>query len=166
VRPRCAGPANTAGSGVRLLMWQRLRRRRLPNISGSRKSSRSFARPAFPSPVAPGWNGNPWALPLSFTPDWAGPSHACQGRDRSSNTNPSYVLDIMSNLLRSYSPRATSRRTISHRRLLHLRSYTVQIAVPSDARGRVETVARSWSFAAGRYSERWSHHEVRRGLGS
>ncbi len=28
----------------------------------------SFTRPAFPSPVAPGWNGSPWASPPSSTP--------------------------------------------------------------------------------------------------
>ena len=28
----------------------------------------SFTRPAFPLPVAPGWNGGPWAFPPSFTP--------------------------------------------------------------------------------------------------
>ena len=27
------------------------------------KGSRSFTRPAFPSPVAPGWSGSPWACP-------------------------------------------------------------------------------------------------------
>jgi hypothetical protein len=27
-----------------------------------------FTRPAFSLPVIPGWNGNPWAFPLSFTP--------------------------------------------------------------------------------------------------
>jgi hypothetical protein len=27
-----------------------------------------FARPAFPLPVAPGWNGNSWASPWSFAP--------------------------------------------------------------------------------------------------
>jgi len=32
------------------------------------KGSRSFTRPAFPWPVAPGWNGSPWASPPGFTP--------------------------------------------------------------------------------------------------
>ena len=27
-----------------------------------------FTRPVFPLPVAPGWNGHPWASPPSFTP--------------------------------------------------------------------------------------------------
>jgi len=32
------------------------------------KGSRSFTRPAFPSPVAPGWNRSPRAFPPGFTP--------------------------------------------------------------------------------------------------
>jgi hypothetical protein len=65
--------------------------------------------------------------PLGFTPELH--TRLCRtqprmsGQGQVSNTNPSYVLDIKSNLLlRSYSPRATSRRTISHRCILYLRS--------------------------------------------
>ncbi len=32
------------------------------------KGSQSFTRPAFPSPVTPGWNGSPRAFPPGFTP--------------------------------------------------------------------------------------------------
>ena len=35
---------------------------------GISDGSRSFTRPAFPLPVTPGWNGDPWASPLGFTP--------------------------------------------------------------------------------------------------
>ena len=44
------------------------------------KGSRSFTRPAFPSPVAPGWNGSPWAFPRASHPAVTG--GACRGRDR------------------------------------------------------------------------------------
>ncbi len=51
-------------------------------LRGISKASLSFTPyPAFPSPVIPRRNGNPWAFPLSFTPDRARPGRACQGRD-------------------------------------------------------------------------------------
>jgi hypothetical protein len=44
------------------------------------KGSRSFTRPAFPSPVAPGWNGSPRAFPRASHPAVTG--SACRGGDR------------------------------------------------------------------------------------
>lgn len=44
------------------------------------KGSRSFTRPAFPSPVASGWNGSPRAFPRASHP--AVTSGACRGGDR------------------------------------------------------------------------------------
>ena len=44
------------------------------------KGSRSFTRPAFPSPVTPGWNGSPRASPRASHP--AVTSGACRGGDR------------------------------------------------------------------------------------
>jgi hypothetical protein len=45
------------------------------------KGSRSFTRPAFPSPVAPGWSGSPWAYPPRASHP-AVTSGACRGGDR------------------------------------------------------------------------------------
>jgi hypothetical protein len=33
-----------------------------------RREFKQFARPVFPSPVAPGWNGSPWAFPRASHP--------------------------------------------------------------------------------------------------
>ena len=52
------------------------------------KSSPVFARPAFPSPVAPGRNQRPWAFPRSSAPLRAGPTSARPGRGQVPNTDP------------------------------------------------------------------------------
>jgi hypothetical protein len=39
----------------------------IPNEASSR-GLLSFTRPAFPSPVTPGWSGRPWAFPSGFAP--------------------------------------------------------------------------------------------------
>jgi hypothetical protein len=39
-----------------------------PQITRHQRRFKRFTRPAFPSPVAPGWNGRPWASPPSFEP--------------------------------------------------------------------------------------------------
>jgi len=38
------------------------------NLTGIHEGSLAFTRPAFPSPVTPGWSGDPWAYPRSFAP--------------------------------------------------------------------------------------------------
>ena len=43
------------------------------------KGSRSFTRPAFPWPVAPGWNGSPRASSPGFTPPRSPAAHAGAG---------------------------------------------------------------------------------------
>ena len=42
--------------------------RRGSRLRGINGGSLTFTRPVFPSPVAPGWNGSPWASPPSFAP--------------------------------------------------------------------------------------------------
>ena len=74
------------------------------------KGSRSFTRPAFPSPVAPGWSGSPWACsPELHTL----PSPAAHVRVGTGNlgTCLSYVTISWSSSQRNHSPRATSCRT-------------------------------------------------------
>jgi hypothetical protein len=39
-----------------------------PQITRHQRRFTRFTRPAFPLPVAPGWNGRPWASPPSFGP--------------------------------------------------------------------------------------------------
>ena len=51
-----------------------------------------FTRPAFPSPVTPGWNGGPWAFPRASHP--AVTSDARQGGDRLRARARNYALDI------------------------------------------------------------------------
>jgi len=74
------------------------------------KGSRSFTRPAFPSPVAPGWSGSPWACsPELHTPP-SPAAHAGVGTGIL-GTCLSYVTISWSSSQRSHSPRATSCRT-------------------------------------------------------
>src|SRR3954467_7140035 len=58
--------------------------------NGACEDSLSFTRPAFPSPVAPGWNRNasafPWASHPAVTHD------ARQGGNGPSDTGPDHVL--------------------------------------------------------------------------
>jgi hypothetical protein len=42
--------------------------RRGPRSRSIIRGSLAFTRPVFPLPVAPGWNGSPWASPSSSTP--------------------------------------------------------------------------------------------------
>jgi len=39
-----------------------------PSVTRHHRGFTVFTRPAFPLPVTPGWDGNPWASPPSFTP--------------------------------------------------------------------------------------------------
>jgi hypothetical protein len=74
------------------------------------KGSRSFTRPAFPSPVAPGWSGSPWACsPELHTPP-SPAAHAGVGTGIL-GTCLSYVTISWSSSQRNHSPRATSCRT-------------------------------------------------------
>jgi hypothetical protein len=71
-----------------------------------------FTRPVFPSPVAPGWNGRPWAPLLSFEPRRLNTDGARQDGDRPLSTG----LKLRSRhqpILRqvAHSKRATSCRT-------------------------------------------------------
>jgi hypothetical protein len=79
-----------------------------------------FTRPVFPSPVAPGWNGRPWAFPRAPHPAGSAPAtHVEVGtghRARAWN----YALNITSAdppIRVVHSQRATSRRTTSSERL-------------------------------------------------
>jgi hypothetical protein len=67
------------------------RRCRLSGVAASRDISQgftSFARPAFPSPVAPRRQGDSSGFPLGSAPTRAGPAHARQGGDRLLSTSP------------------------------------------------------------------------------
>jgi hypothetical protein len=74
------------------------------------KGSRSFTRPAFPSPVAPGWNGSPRACPPGLHTPPSPAAHAGVGTG-TLGTCLSYVTISWSSSQRSHSPRATSCRT-------------------------------------------------------
>jgi hypothetical protein len=52
-----------------------------PQITRHQRRFTRFTRPAFPSPVAPGWNGRPWASPPSFEPRRLNTDDARQGGD-------------------------------------------------------------------------------------
>ena len=74
------------------------------------KGSLSFTRPAFPSPVAPGWSGSPWAYsPELHTPP-SPAAHVGVGTGIV-GTCLSYVTISWSSSQRNHSPRATSCRT-------------------------------------------------------
>ena len=74
------------------------------------KGSRSFTRPAFPSPVAPGWSGSPRACPPGLHTPPSPAAHAGVGTGIL-GTCLSYVTISWSSSQRNHSPRATSCRT-------------------------------------------------------
>jgi len=77
----------------------------------STRGSHKFARPIFPSPVAPGWNGRPWASPRASHP--AITRSARRGGDRPSSTSLKHALRHRPSLQSCVftQMRATSRRT-------------------------------------------------------
>jgi hypothetical protein len=77
--------------------------------NGAYKDSLTFTRPAFPLPVAPGWNGNASAFTLGFAP--RGYPQRTPGRGRSlGHWTGSHLRQTTSNRC-DHSLRATSRRT-------------------------------------------------------
>jgi hypothetical protein len=54
-------------------------------LTSHQRGFKQFARPVFPSPVAPGWNTGPWAFPRASHP--ASTRSARRGGDRSSSTS-------------------------------------------------------------------------------
>ena len=55
-------------------------------LTKHQRGFKQFTRPIFASPVAPGWNGSPWAFPRASHPALAG--DARRGGDRPSSTDP------------------------------------------------------------------------------
>src|ERR1039457_1335683 len=80
-----------------------------PQSRDVNESSVSFTRPVFLSPVIPGWDRDPLALPRAPHP--AVTSSARRGEDRSSDTDRGYITDIVEPPRCIHSLRATSRRT-------------------------------------------------------
>src|SRR6266545_6689894 len=79
-------------------------------ITGHQQGFKIVRPPSLPFACDPRTERGPSGFSLSSTPDWAGPSHACQGRDRP-RTLTRITSSTSSNLLqRNHSPRATSCR--------------------------------------------------------
>jgi hypothetical protein len=76
-----------------------------------------FARPVFPSPVAPGWSGSPWAFPRASHPAVTGGARRGWGQaiehgpGTTLTTSAEPPINVFTRL------RATSRRTVPCRRL-------------------------------------------------
>jgi len=79
-------------------------------ITGHQQGFKIVRPPSLPFACDPRTERGPSGFSLSSTPDWAGPGHACQGRDRP-RTLTRITSSTSSNLLqRNHSPRATSCR--------------------------------------------------------
>ncbi len=88
-------------------------------ITGHQQGFKIVRPPSLPFACDPRTERGPSGFSLSSTPDWAGPGHACQGRDRP-RTLTRITSSTSSNLLqRNHSPRATSCRNPVCRRPAH-----------------------------------------------
>jgi hypothetical protein len=80
-----------------------------PQITRHQRRFKRFTRPVFPSPVAPGWNGRPWASTPSFEPrryqrrtsGWGqasstGPGLRCRHRSTLRSASPLILCDLVS----------------------------------------------------------------------
>ena len=76
-----------------------------------------FTRPVFPSPLAPGWNGRPWAFPRASHPAVTGGARRGWGQAIEHGPETTLTTSAEPPILRVHSLRATSRRTVRSRRL-------------------------------------------------
>ena len=82
-----------------------------------------FTRPVFPSPVAPGWNGRPWAFPRASNPaERADDARQAEARPRARARDYAFDLSVEPPINAFTPMRATSRRTrpVSPRRAMRM----------------------------------------------